>query len=173
MDIRQLINKIPTDWKNVLLDYPDLEQIQSFLKREKILFGSSLPTFPAPENIFRCFHHRNVANTKVVILGQDPYHGDEQAIGLCFGVKKHMKSPPSLKNIMKELKSDGENELKDSTLEQWAKQGVLLLNTALTVRKKSPASHMKIWLPFTKYIIHHLKSNTEKYCIYCLGCLCL
>jgi len=161
MDIRVLINDIPTDWKNVLLNYPDLDKIESFLKREKILFDSSLPIFPAPENIFRCFHYRNVANTKVVILGQDPYHGDEQATGLCFGVNKHMKSPPSLKNIMKELKGDGENELKDITLEQWAKQGVLLLNSALTVRKKSPASHMKIWLPFTKYIIHHL-NQTQK-----------
>ena len=159
MDIRVLINDIPTDWKKVLLDYPDLDQIQSFLKREKILFDSSLPIFPAPENIFRCFHYRNVANTKVVILGQDPYHGKGQAIGLCFGVNKETKVPPSLRNIIKELGKDG--KLKDTSLEQWAKQGVLLLNTALTVRQKSPASHMKIWLPFTKYIIHHL-NETQK-----------
>ena len=105
------------------------------------------------ENIFKCFHYFNTEDTKVVILGQDPYHGKDQAIGLCFGVSKKTKIPPSLRNIQNELVTDIGIDLTSKTLEHWAEQGVLLLNAALTVRMRSPASHMKIWLPFTKYII--------------------
>ena len=162
MNIYELVNTIPTDWKQVISNYPNLKDIETFLKRERTLFSYGpipLPTFPEPENIFRCFHYRNIANTKVVILGQDPYHGPGQATGLCFGVNKDVKPPPSLKNIMKEIKKDCDGELNDITLEKWAKQGILLMNAALTVRKKSPASHMKIWLPFTKYIINYLNKN--------------
>ena len=119
MDIRALINEIPTDWKNILLNYPDLDQIGSFLHREKMIFGSDLPIFPQPSQIFRCFHYRNVANTRVVILGQDPYHGEGQAIGLCFGVNNDNKIPPSLKNIIKELENDGEQKLKDTSFTRY------------------------------------------------------
>ena len=131
------------------------------LKNEHNKYGEDLPTYPNYNNIFRCFHYKDVVNTRVVILGQDPYHGEGQAIGLCFGVDKGISSPPSLKNILKELKNDGWDLMGDLTLECWARQGVLLLNSALTVRKKSPASHMSIWLPFTKYIIDHLNTSQK------------
>jgi len=159
MDIYKLINTIPTDWKRIIANYPNLKNIENFLNREKMLFGDNLPTYPSLENIFRCFHYRNASNTKVVILGQDPYHGPGQATGLCFAVDNDIKPPPSLKNIMKEIKNDCDGDLNDITLEKWAKQGVLLMNTALTVRKKKPTSHMKIWLPFTKYIINYLNKK--------------
>ena len=92
----------------------------------------------------------------MVILGQDPYHGEGQATGLCFAVNENVKIPPSLRNIKNHLNLDQGVQLTDTTLRGWAQQGVLLLNSALTVRKGNPSSHMTVWLPFTKYIIDYL-----------------
>ena len=101
-------------------------------------------------------------DTKVVIIGQDPYHGVNQATGLCFGINNNTKIPPSLKNIAKELKNDLNIELKDYTLEYWAKQGILLLNSSLTVTKGKPGSHIQKWNKFTSFIIDELnKLNTS------------
>ena len=148
------VNKINTDWKEVLTlsnllpekDYKN--EIENYL------------IYPKPEHIFRCFTYFDVKDTKVVMLGQDPYHGKEQAIGLCFGVN-NTKIPPSLKNIKNELKSDLDVDLVDYSLEKWAKQGVLLLNSALSVRDKTPASNMKMWLKFTEYIIDYVNKNCD------------
>ena len=159
----EIIDAIPTNWSKVIKMYPNLKDIENFLEEEKNKFGDDLPTFPHFENIFKCFHYFNTGDTKVVILGQDPYHGKDHAIGLCFGVSKKTKIPPSLRNIQNELVTNVGIDLTCKTLEYWAKQGVLLLNAALTVRMKSPASHMKIWLPFTKYIIDHLNQASWRY----------
>ena len=148
------VNKINTDWKEVLTlsnllpekDYKN--QIENYL------------IYPKPEHIFRCFTYFDVKYTKVVILGQDPYHGKEQAIGLCFGVN-NTKIPPSLKNIKNELNNDLDVDLVDYSLEKWAKQGVLLLNSALSVRDKTPASNMKMWVKFTEYIIDYVNKNCD------------
>ena len=156
MNIRDIINQTATNWKDILLAYPNLNDIEIFLTNEISVYGDEVPTFPAPENIFRCFQYFNVEDTNVVILGQDPYHGDGQATGLCFAVNENIKTPPSLRNIYKELKRDQGIELTDTTLKGWVQQGVLLLNSALTVRKGNPSSHMTVWLPFTKYIIDYL-----------------
>lgn len=161
MNIRVVINQLKTDWKPLILSYPHLQDIENFLSHELEVYGTDIPTFPSPENIFRCFSFFNIAKTKVVLLGQDPYHGDNQAIGLCFGIGNTEKSPPSLRNIQGELVTDIGVDLKSKTLEYWGNQGVLLLNTALTVRRKSPASHMSVWLPFTKYIISSLNVQTK------------
>ena len=150
---------VQTDWKDLIEKYPKLDEIFQFLKREKHTFNGNLDIYPPNDKIFRCFQYFNIEETKVVILGQDPYHGPKQATGLCFGVDDSLKAPPSLKNIQKELKNDRNVELESQTLENWAKQGILLLNSALTVRQKTPASHMKIWLPFTKYIIDYLNKH--------------
>ena len=150
-----------TDWRKVILAYPKLNDINKFLEEERKAYWETLDIFPPRYVIFRCFKYFNVKDTKVVLLGQDPYHGVNQASGLCFGVHDVIPPPPSLKNIMKEMKADLGIELSSRTLEQWAKQGVLLMNTALTVRQKTPASHMKIWLPFTKYIIDYLNKIQE------------
>jgi len=160
MPFCDIIAQLKTDWREVILAYPHLKDIDSFLSKETEVYGDDVPTLPAPEHIFRCFNYFNVEDTNVVILGQDPYHGSNQAIGLCFGV--HETPPPSLKNIQKVLQCDVNVGLEDISLETWAQQGVLLLNTALTVRWKSPASHMRVWLPFTKYIIDHLNTNGDK-----------
>ena len=156
MNIRDIINQTATNWKDILLAYPNLNDIEIFLTNEISVYGDEVPTFPAPENIFRCFQYFNVEDTNVVILGQDPYHGEGQATGLCFAVNENIKTPPSLRNIYKELKRDQGIELTDTTLKGWVQQGVLLLNSALTVRKGNPSSHMTVWLPFTKYIIDYL-----------------
>ena len=112
--------------------------------------------FPEIQNIFKCFEFFELQDIKVVIIGQDPYHGVNQATGLCFGINNNMKIPPSLKNIAKELKNDLNIELKDYTLENWAKQGILLLNSSLTVAKGKPGSHIQKWNKFTSFIIDEL-----------------
>jgi uracil-DNA glycosylase len=145
--------------KQWIAQYPEIEKIESFLKKEKQTLEEDLDIFPEEQNIFRCFNYFDITKTKVVILGQDPYHTKGCATGLCFGVPNDKKIPPSLRNIKKELLEDVGKKLTDTTLEEWAKQGVLLMNTAFTVREKSAASHMKIWKPFTKYIVDLLKKR--------------
>jgi uracil-DNA glycosylase len=115
---------------------------------------SDISIFPKQEDIFKCFHYFEIYETKVVILGQDPYHSPNQANGFCFGCDS--KPPPSLKNIIAELKCDTSINLTDYTLESWAKQGILLLNSSLSVIQGKPASQMKLWASFTDLIIAEL-----------------
>ena len=111
--------------------------------------------FPPADDVFNAFHFTPLSEVKVVILGQDPYHGDGQAHGLCFSVNKDIKIPPSLVNIYKELHEDlGLKIPNNGYLEKWAKQGVLLLNTVLTVRAHQANSHRGIgWESFTDAVI--------------------
>ena len=119
--------------------------------------------FPEKDNIFNALKLTDYNNVKVVIMGQDPYHGVGEAHGLSFSVQKGIKLPPSLKNIYKELYDDlgiKPNEYGDLT--KWAKEGVLLLNSVLTVKKDMPASHKNIgWEPLTDYIIKKLNTKNE------------
>ena len=160
MNLCDVISQLKTDWRDIILAYPHLKDIATFLSKEAEVYGDEVPTLPPKEYIFRCFNYFNAKDTRVVILGQDPYHGSNQAIGLCFGVNE--APPPSLKNIKKVLQKDVNVDLEDISLDKWAQQGILLLNTALTVRWKSPATHMRVWLPFTKYIIDYLNTNGDK-----------
>ena len=111
--------------------------------------------YPAPDDIFNAFHLTPLSDVKVVILGQDPYHGDGQAHGLCFSVKPSVEIPPSLENIYKELHDDlGCRIPNNGYLVKWAEQGVLLLNTVLTVRAHEAMSHRNIgWETFTDAVI--------------------
>ena len=166
MSIKQQIDSIPTEWRNVILAYPNIEQLCDeleiiYTQNEEEEDKMTLKIFPPQKNIFRCFHYQSPESIKVVIIGQDPYHGEGQATGLCFGVNPDCKIPPSLRNIHKELINDIGQEIKDTSLENWAKQGVLLINSALTVVEHCPASHAKIWKPFTEYILSYLNQNTE------------
>ena len=111
--------------------------------------------YPNPNDIFRVFELAP-SEIKVVILGQDPYYNPEQATGLAFSVKTDIKTPPSLKNIFKELKSDLNIDRTNSDLSDWHKQGVFLLNTALTVIEQKPNSHKKMWKEFTKDLLKYL-----------------
>lgn len=119
--------------------------------------------YPAMENIFNALKYTSYEDVKVLLLGQDPYHGVGQAHGLCFSVQKGVQKPPSLKNMFKELYSDlGIAEPSHGCLTDWAKQGVLLLNTVLTVREAQPNSHKKLgWTIFTDRIIQLLNERKE------------
>ena len=119
--------------------------------------------FPLKENIFAAFTYKSPQEIKVVILGQDPYHDNFQANGLAFSVSQGIKLPPSLKNIIKELKTDVNlTEPMHGDLSHWAKQGVLLLNTCLTVRAHEPLSHQnRGWEKFTDRLIQLLSENNK------------
>ena len=119
--------------------------------------------YPLKENIFNALKLTSYENTKVVIVGQDPYHGEGEAHGLSFSVQKGVKIPPSLNNIFKELYNDlGILPSMHGDLTKWAEEGVLLLNAVLTVKKDSPASHRKIgWELLTDYIIRILNNKEE------------
>jgi uracil-DNA glycosylase len=131
-----------------------------FLHNEK---ASGKKIFPPGSQIFRAFDLTPVDQVKVVILGQDPYHGPGQAHGLSFSVPDNMQAPPSLKNIFKEIEADlGVRMSGYPNLEKWARQGVLLLNAVLTVRSGEAASHSKIgWEEFTDAVIRYVSDNCE------------
>ena len=148
---------IGNDWDEILADEWSKSYYQSlrqFLKAEY----SSQRIYPHMNDIFNALRYTSFENTKVVIIGQDPYHGFGQAHGLCFSVKKGVMPPPSLKNIFKELQSDiGKPVPSHGELTEWAKQGVLLLNNVLTVREGQPTSHSKMgWEIFTDRVISEL-----------------
>ncbi|QWX85129.1 uracil-DNA glycosylase [Cellulophaga sp. HaHaR_3_176] len=119
--------------------------------------------YPEKDAIFSAFNHSTFDGTKIVIIGQDPYHGINQANGLCFSVKDGITHPPSLKNIFKELESDIQMAYPNSgNLESWAKQGILLLNATLTVRSSEAGSHQKQgWEIFTDAVIKLISSKKE------------
>lgn len=153
---------IGNDWDSLLSGEFEKEyylKLREFLKKEYF----SCRVYPPMNDIFNALKYTSYENTKVVILGQDPYHGAGQAHGLCFSVKEGTPPPPSLKNIFKELKSDlGINEPKTGELTGWAKQGVLLLNTTLTVREASPQSHKgQGWEILTDRIIELLNEKDK------------
>lgn len=135
------------------------KSLQSFLDKEY----SSCIVYPAQEKIFNALNHVAYDKIKVVIIGQDPYHEPDQAQGLSFSVPENVQIPPSLVNIMKEIESDLEISCyKHGNLERWAKQGVLLLNTVLTVRKGQANSHKdKGWETLTRKIIQHVGARKE------------
>lgn len=148
------------DWDSILADEwqkPYYLELRKFLKQEY----STQTVYPNMEDIFNALKLTSFKDTKVVIIGQDPYHGFGQAHGLCFSVKKGVVPPPSLKNIYKELKSDIGFEIPShGELTSWAKQGVLLLNNVLTVREGLPNSHKgKGWEIFTDRVIGELNKK--------------
>ncbi len=125
--------------------------------------------FPPKEDVFNALNYTTVDNVKVVILGQDPYHGRGQAHGLCFSVPDGVKQPPSLRNIIKELNSDLKlANTNNANLSSWAKQGVLLINAIFTVREKLAGSHQKIgWEKFTDSIIQGISEHNNN-CVFIL-----
>lgn len=118
-----------------------------------------LKIFPPRDKIFRAFELCDLEHTKVVIIGQDCYHGLDQANGLCFSVDKGMRVPPSLRNILKEMKNDLGDARESSDFSNLASQGVLLLNCSLTVLQSSAGSHMKIWEDFTNKVIESISKK--------------
>ena len=139
---------------------PYFQNILAFLQQEK---AKHKIIYPPQADIFNAIRYTPFADVKVVILGQDPYHGPKQAHGLCFSVPIGVAPPPSLENIFKELHTDlGIPKPQHGNLEKWAKQGVLLLNTSLTVEAGKPASHANIgWETFTDKMIQLLNDEQE------------
>ncbi len=153
---------LPNDWLNELKD----EFQQDYFANLKDFLISEQTThvcYPPNKKIFAAFNYTPFNDVKVVIIGQDPYHGPGQANGLCFSVIDGIKHPPSLKNIFKELESDlGIQIPKSGDLSAWAKKGVLMLNATLTVRHKTPGSHQKKgWETFTDAVINKLNAHRE------------
>jgi len=164
MKMIDLINNLKTDWKNILFqeDTKDiLDKISQFVDHQRKTFKNVLEIFPPEKLIFNAFNHFDFKELKVVILGQDCYHGKGQANGLCFSVPEGMKIPPSLRNILKEMKNDIGCEIQTSDFTYLAKQGVLFMNCAMTVREKSPLSHAKVWKPFSDHIIKYISNNSS------------
>lgn len=154
---------IEPSWKELLSDEfnkPYFEELIAFVKDEY----RTAQIYPPGKLIFNAFNHCPVEKTKVVILGQDPYHGPGQAHGLCFSVPEGIQYPPSLQNIFKEIHSDLGSPIPTSgNLERWADQGVLLLNATLTVKAHQAGSHQnRGWEKFTDAVIQRLTQKKDK-----------
>lgn len=153
---------IEKSWKNHLteeFEKPYFQNLVNFVKHEY----SNHTCYPKGKDIFNAFNHCSFDKTKVVIIGQDPYHGPNQANGLCFSVKDGIAHPPSLRNILIELENDVNSAYpKSGNLMAWADQGVLLLNATLTVRAHNAGSHQrKGWEQFTDHVIKLLNDKKE------------
>lgn len=153
--------KIETSWKNILqqeFEKPYFSELIDFVKSE---YQKNI-CYPKGSQIFEAFSKTRIDKVKVVILGQDPYHGPGQAHGLCFSVPNGVPFPPSLANIFKEMKNDIGKDRTNSDLTDWAAQGVLLLNATLTVRANQAASHQKKgWETFTDAVIKKVSDEQQ------------
>jgi uracil-DNA glycosylase len=160
MNLKSLL---PAAWYHALeseFEKPYIAKLEAFLAAER----AKAEVFPPPAEVFRALELTPLANVRVLIVGQDPYHDNDQAHGLAFSVRHGVKIPPSLVNMYKELETDlGIKRAKHGFLEGWAKQGVLLLNTVLTVRAHEAASHKKQgWEQFTDAIIRAVNAKGER-----------
>ncbi len=153
--------KLPSDWQAILKDEigkPYFQELQVAVDEEY----KNHVCYPPKDLIFSAFESCSFQNLKVVILGQDPYHGEGEANGLCFSVNDIIKIPPSLRNIFREISTDVDTVFLPTSgnLEHWAKQGVLLLNASLTVRKDQPNSHKNLqWNLFTDAVIEKISEQ--------------
>ena len=154
--------KIEESWNYILNPFFNQTIFESLTDNIKKEYRNHI-VYPKGNEIFNAFNLCAFDNLKVVIIGQDPYHGEGQANGLSFSVNKNIKIPPSLNNIFIELKNNYPNyRYSNGDLSRWAKQGVLLLNSILTVRKSQPGSHRKIgWERFTDYVIKTISSKKK------------
>ena len=155
------IKQINTDWKHILEKF-DFSKPNDYFQNLK----SNLNIYPPKSLIFNSFNQFNISKLKVLIIGLDPYIREGQAMGLSFSVPEGIRIPPSLRNIFKEIDRTTENISKtqkrtNGDLTEWARQGVLLLNTALTVFEGKTGSHKKIWNDFTKYILNYINKESS------------
>ena len=148
-------------WTEILAPIKNTEYFTTLWEKVKEEYQTT-KCFPPKNQIFRAIELTPFEEVKVVIIGQDPYHNDNQANGLCFSVSDKVKAPPSLKNIFKELEADLGIKKTSNELEMWAKQGVLLLNATLTVRAHEANSHKDLgWGQFTDFIIKEISDKKE------------
>lgn len=159
--LKSVINSIETDWKSVLEEcyIAHGNTIECLFEQHESVYGDILEILPPRELIFNAFTHFSVKDCKVVIIGQDVYPTKGDGMGLCFSVPQGVRCAASLRNILKELENEYGQVRMNTDLTDWAKQGVLMLNTALTVREGAPGSHLKVWKPFTLDIIKYINLN--------------
>lgn len=163
MKLEDIIKEtVTTDWKDILLAQ-DLSKINEFLTKDFEMFKGIIDIYPPQNLIFNAFNHFNFSELKIVLIGQDPYINPGEAMGMCFSVPADCGLPPSLKNIYKEIESDIGTNMKNRTgdLTGWAKQGILLLNSALTVRQGKSNSHQDIWMNYTNGIIEYISQKNN------------
>jgi len=148
-------------WDEILKPIKESDYFKKLWQNVNHEYASSR-CFPPKDQIFRALELTPFDEVKVVIIGQDPYHNDNQANGLCFSVTEGVKAPPSLKNIFTELKNDLNIDRSNTELDDWGKQGVLLLNATLTVKAHEPNSHKDLgWEKFTNFIIEKISEEKE------------
>ena len=161
--------QVPSAWREALQDQieaPYFHELSQFIEAQRL----EHVVYPPPADVFAALDAVAPENVRVVILGQDPYHGDGQAHGLAFSVRPDVKPPPSLANIFKELRDDLGIEPSSPCLTPWAQQGVLLLNAVLTVRQSEPNSHQRRgWEQFTDAIVAHLAAQETPICFVLWG----
>lgn len=167
----QLSNQLGLEWHSALhalFEQQPLLQLRNFLKEE---LSAGATVYPSKDNVFRAFQLTPLPHVRIVWLGQDPYHGPDQAEGLSFSVKNGLPLPPSLLNIYKELQADKNIPIsRNGSLQHWASQGILLLNTTLTVRAHEPLSHQgQGWEFFTDKVIETLAQQDWPICFVLLG----
>lgn len=157
------MNQIPFSWQPFFDGEIKKDYFLKLMQEVENEYNTSV-CFPPKQLIFNAFEKCNLNDLKVVIIGQDPYHGEGEANGLCFSVNEGVKIPPSLKNIFAEINADFDAVFlpTNGNLERWAKQGMLLLNASLTVRKDEANSHKHLkWNVFTDSLINYLSDNCE------------
>ena len=160
LNIEGIRHIIKNDWQEILCKEFEKKYFEELIKKLNVDYSNQIVS-PAINKIFKAFNNTSFSEVKVVILGQDPYHGANQANGLSFSVNADVPLPPSLKNIFQEINNDiGETNLKHGDLTSWTKQGVLLMNSSLTVIKGKAGSHSNIgWETFTNNIIKKLSNQ--------------
>lgn len=163
MSLVKLVKNLTTDWRDLLLEQSEeLERISVEHERQKNLYEPDLRILPEDEDIFRAFKYFDMGGLKCVILGQDPYPNKSDAMGLSFSVPDGVKCPPSLGNIFKELENNFGKKRERVNLEDWAEQGVLLMNSSLTVLEGKSNINAKLWMKFTDKLIEGISRRCER-----------
>ena len=156
-------------WYDFLKEELESDEFKALIRNVKNEYNNKI-IYPKYKDIFKAFKLCNIDDVKVVIIGQDPYHGENEATGLAFSVEDNIKTPPSLRNIFIELNDDLKINKTNNSLDNWAKQGVFLINSVLTVEKDKPGSHKFLnWERFTDYVIKVISDKRENIVFILLG----
>ena len=156
-------------WYDFLKEELESDEFKALIRNVKNEYNNKI-IYPKYKDIFKAFKLCNIDDVKVVIIGQDPYHGENEATGLAFSVEDNIKTPPSLRNIFIELNDDLKINKTNNSLDNWAKQGVFLINSVLTVEKDKPGSHKFLnWERFTDYVIKVISDKKENIVFILLG----
>lgn len=156
-------------WYDFLKEELESDEFKALIRNVKNEYNNKI-IYPKYKDIFKAFKLCNIDDVKVVIIGQDPYHGENEATGLAFSVEDNIKTPPSLRNIFIELNDDLKINKTNNSLDNWAKQGVFLINSVLTVEKDKPGAHKFLnWERFTDYVIKVISDKKENIVFILLG----